>query len=742
MNILILSWKDIKNPDSGGAELVTFEFAKRLVNEGNQVTIFCRKFSNSKSVENIDGIRIYRKGNVLTTYFHAWRYYRKLNPKPDLVIDMLNTIFWQTPLYVPRSKRLAYVNQLARGVLFYELWPPISWIAYLLEHLQFMSYKTTQVLCFSNSTKEDLLKIGLNESNIHMFPLGIDPKKYRQSQKTEFPLFLCVNRLVRMKRTDLPIKAIEVLRHKYPNIRLHIMGRGYEQERLQLLVQKLNLQRNVSFDFNGNDDEKIKFMSQAWALIFPSVKEGWGMTVIESSACGTPTIASKVSGLVDSVQEGKNGVFVSKNPSPEEIAQAMERIINNDILRKQLSEDSIKLSKKYSWDESFRVFHSLINSLYINQKKNILILSWRGPKHYNSGGAEISVHEHAKAWVKAGFNVTLFTSKVIGLKSTEIIDGIRIIRQGRQIFGVQLKGFLYYIKNREAIDLIVDNFHGISFFTPFYTLKPKIAFIHEVAKEVWFLNYLLPPLNYIFGFIGYVFEPLIFRFIYTKVPFITVSNSTKQDLLAWGITEKNIHVIHNGILIHKPDKKVSKEKIKTIIFLGEISKDKGIEDAIHVFSNLFSQDKMWQFWVVGKGDPLYGGSVQKLINKLGLSEKIKFWGFIDEKKKFELLKRAHILIHPSQREGWGQVVIEAAAMGTPTVGYKVPGLKDSIIDGKTGLLSEINTNDLTITINKLINDPLLYRKLQENCIEWSKKFTWEKSTQQSLSLIQRLISLN
>lgn len=372
-------------------------------------------------------------------------------------------------------------------------------------------------------------------------------------------------------------------------------------------------------------------------------------------------------------------------------------------------------------------------------KKNILIMSWRGPKHYNAGGAEISVHEHAKAWSRAGFNVTLFTSKIIGLKTAEIIDDIQIIRQGRQIFGVQLYAFLYYLKNRKYIDLVVDNFHGISFFTPFYVFKPKIAFIHEVAKEVWFLNYLYFPLNYVFGLVGYLLEPLIFRLVYSRVPFITVSDSTKQDLLAWGIPERNINVIHNGIHTRKVSKDVSKEVIKTLIFLGELSKDKGIEDAICVFSKLLIQDKMWQFWVVGKGEVLYGNRIRKLVSKLDLDEKIKFWGFVNEEKKFKLLRRAHILIHPSRREGWGQVVIEAAAMGTPTVGYRVAGLRNSILDGKTGLLSEVNIDDLTNKIIGLANDNKLYEKFQNNCIKWARQFTWNKSTEQSIRLVKQLL---
>lgn len=739
MNILMLSWKDIKNPDAGGAESVTFELAKRLVQEGNRVTIFCRGFSKAPSTEDINGIKIYRKGNIFTTYFHAWIYYKKLDPKPDLVIDMLNTVFWQTPLYVPKYKRVAYVNQLAREVLFYELPFLVSRVAYFLERLQFMSYKTTPMLCFSESAKKDLIEIGIKESNIHMFPLGIDLTKYRHGQKAKSPFFVCVNRLVRMKRTDLAIKAIGKLKSRYPEVRLHIIGKGYQREKLESLVRDLKLSDNVSFDFDCNDEQKMKFMGQAWALIFPSVKEGWGITVMEAAACGTPTIATKVSGLVDSVQEFKNGIFISKNPSADELAKAMESIINDEDLRRRLNENSLKLSKNYSWENTFNIFYRSIQKLNSGHKRNILVLSWRGPKHYNAGGAEISVHEHAKAWVKAGFNVTLFTSKVLGLKPEEIIDGIKIIRQGRQIFGVQIHAFFYYLRNRKYFNLLVDNFHGISFFTPLYSAKPKIAFIHEVAKEVWFLNYLYFPLNYIFGFIGYLLEPLIFRFIYHKVPFITVSDSTKKDLMEWGIPDKNIHVIHNGINIIHPEKTIKKEEVKTLIFLGEISKDKGIEDAVNAFYKLSLKDEQWQFWIVGKGEMLFGGGLRELINKLGLTKKIKFWGFVSERKKFELLKRAHILIHPSRREGWGQVVIEAAAMGTPTVGYRVAGLKDSIIEGKTGFLAEVTTQDLADKIENLMNDNELYKKFQHNCIRWSKNFIWQEATEQSIKLLKDYI---
>ncbi len=120
---------------------------------------------------------------------------------------------------------------------------------------------------------------------------------------------------------------------------------------------------------------------------------------------------------------------------------------------------------------------------------NILILSWRGIGHPNAGGAEIVTHEHAKGWVKAGHQVILFTSYFPDAKREEVIDGIEIKRYGRQMLGVQWEAFKWYLFGVHCkFDLVIDQFHGIPFFTPFYVRSKKIAFIHEVAKEVWRLN--------------------------------------------------------------------------------------------------------------------------------------------------------------------------------------------------------------------------------------------------------------
>ncbi len=368
----------------------------------------------------------------------------------------------------------------------------------------------------------------------------------------------------------------------------------------------------------------------------------------------------------------------------------------------------------------------------------ILIFSWRGPRHPHFGGAEIATHEHAKGWVGAGNEVTLFTSSYKGGKEREVIDGVEVIRKGSEIFGVQIAAFFWYLFEKHAkYDLVVDQFHGLPFFTPFFVRVKKIAYIHEVAKEVWRLNPWPRPFNVIPFIVGTVFEPVIFKVFYKNMVFMTVSQSTKKDLVRWGIPRSNIKIIHNGFT--KVESGSKREKTKTIIYLGALSKDKGIEDALEVFGIINSFDNDCKFWVVGKGEMLYLKFLKSKVRNLGISDRTIFWGFVSQKKKFELLKRSHLMLNPSIREGWGLVNIEANSCGLPIVGYKVAGVRDSVIDGKTGLLCHTgDLEELATNCMSLLSDKIKYREFRRNALIWSRKFNWKLSQNKSLSLLKNI----
>lgn len=373
---------------------------------------------------------------------------------------------------------------------------------------------------------------------------------------------------------------------------------------------------------------------------------------------------------------------------------------------------------------------------------NILVFSWRDPKHPQAGGAEQVMHEHMKGWIEAGHHVTLFSSEYIGCSKDEILDGVNIIRSGHQYLDVQIRGcYWYFCGKHKKFDLVVDQFHGLPFFTPLYVRVKKMAVLQEVAKEVWLVNHLPKPFNWIIGVMGYLFEPLIFL-LYRNVHFMTGSQSAKNDLIKFGIRDKNITIVPHGVIITIPKVLPKREKKKTIIFLGALTRDKGVEDAIETFG-LLSKVGDFNFWIIGKSNSEYLSFLRERCQILKITNRVKFWGFISQSEKFQLLARAHLLINPSLREGWGLVNIEANAMGVPVVAYNSPGLVDSVKNDQSGIIvCKNNPAKLAETINKILDNKVLFKKLEIGSKKWAEKFSWKISSKESLSLIERLIKKN
>ncbi len=363
----------------------------------------------------------------------------------------------------------------------------------------------------------------------------------------------------------------------------------------------------------------------------------------------------------------------------------------------------------------------------------VLVLNWRDPKHPLAGGAEISLMHHVSYWKKSGYDVTWFSSGFHKSKKEEIYEGIKIIRAGSH-FTVSLHFFFQWMKGKfRDTDIIIDCFHFFPFFTPLY-IKDKliIGLINEIAGNVWFDNLVYP-----LAFIGYKIEPYIIRF-YRKTNFITGSKSAAEDLQSVGISKQRITVINHGFNPLIVTKKWPKEKNKTILFLGRLAKDKGIEDALLMLELLIRDDKNIQLWVVGKFESKnYEKRLKKLISEFKVKKNCTFFGYVDEEKKSELLQRAWIMAHPSAREGWGLNVIEANSVGTPVVGYNVQGLRDSIIDNKTGLLVEPDAISLADGVEKVLENKKLLRMFSLEAKKWSKTFSWEKSGRESFLFVNK-----
>ncbi len=215
---------------------------------------------------------------------------------------------------------------------------------------------------------------------------------------------------------------------------------------------------------------------------------------------------------------------------------------------------------------------------------------------------------------------------------------------------------------------------------------------------------------------------------YKKRPTITVSQSTKEDLKKLGF--HHLTIIPNGLEKKPLDHIPPKPKDLKLVYLGRLKKTKNPEDALKAFKEVQKTFPETNLWIMGKG-PL----LKKLQQKYACPE-IKFWGYVSEEKKFSLLKEAHFLLVPSIREGWGQVVIQANSMGTPAIGYKVPGLTDSIKHGRTGYLVN-NYKEMAATIKEIWSDRDKYKQISQNALSWAKNFSWSKSQQSFLAFIEK-----
>jgi len=371
MKILILNWRDIKNPRAGGAEVLTHELAKGWVAAGHEVTFFSSFFKGAKKRENVDGVSIIRAGNAISVYWQAYCYYKKeFKGKFDLIIDEINTIPFFSNVYA-KEKVVCHINQLAKEVWFYESVFPVSLFGYLMEPLILRSYRNQPVITISESTKEDLLKSGFRENKIFIIPMGIEFKPLNSlPEKEELPTLIYVGRLKKSKRVHYIIEAYKLAKAKQTDLKLWIVGNG-DQSYKGHLYNLAKDEAGIKFFHNLNNRDKLRLMSLAHLIVVASVREGWGLIVTEANAMGTPALTYRVPGLKDSVNEGVNGFFTKEN-TIESLAQSMATyFLKSPESRLKYCKKALEDSRKYNWDTTVEKSLIIINKITSQKSKNV-----------------------------------------------------------------------------------------------------------------------------------------------------------------------------------------------------------------------------------------------------------------------------------------------------------------------------------------------------------------------------------
>jgi glycosyltransferase involved in cell wall biosynthesis len=358
--ILIFNWRDIRHTFSGGAEVYIHEIAKRLVNRGNTVTVFCGNDSSSPRNETIDGVHVVRRGGFYFVYIWAFLYYLlRFRGRYDVILDSQNGIPFFTPLYAsePIISLMFHVHQ---EVFYHDLSKPLAQLASFIEaKLMPWAYKHTRFITISKSTQLGMQKLGITDNKISIVSPGVDLTQFKPGQKSAFPQILYFGRLKQYKSVDVLINSFAALSKSFPTAKLIIAGDGEERDILKDLSTGLHLSRKTKFLGRVTESQKVSLMQSSWVLVNPSIMEGWGITVLEANACGTVAIASQVPGLSDSVQDRKTGLLF-KTKDILDLTAKITYLLKNNNVRKRMQLSALSWSKQFDWEIEASKFLRLI----------------------------------------------------------------------------------------------------------------------------------------------------------------------------------------------------------------------------------------------------------------------------------------------------------------------------------------------------------------------------------------------
>jgi glycosyltransferase involved in cell wall biosynthesis len=362
--ILALNWQDLKHPASGGAEVHLEEILRRLVKNGHEVDLLCCNFPGGKSEEVVEGVNIIRRGSRPFFNWIVPKAIRELTAKRnyDILFEDINKIPFYTPLYC-KLPLLVIIPHLFSNSIFKEINFFLGTYIFLAEQPYSFIYRKKHTMVISNSTAEEIVERGIARELVHVVECGIDKESYNFNPavtKFDQPTMLYVGRIKKYKSIETGIKALPRIREKIPQARFVIIGSGDYLEPLQQIVKKYDLADYVEFKGFVPHDVKIDYMRRSHLSIYPSLKEGWGLTNIEANACGTCVLASRVPGLRDSVDEGKSGLLFEHN-NVDEFAEKAIKILSDQQFRANLEKGALLHAAKYSWEKTAAKTENLID---------------------------------------------------------------------------------------------------------------------------------------------------------------------------------------------------------------------------------------------------------------------------------------------------------------------------------------------------------------------------------------------
>jgi len=367
VKILIANWQDLRNPHAGGAEVHLFELFTRIAARGHDVQLVCSGFAGGAPIEVVNGIDVHRHGGRHSFALTGWPAIRRAVRafQPDVVVDDINKLPIYTPTLTSRPI-YAIVPHLFGTTAFEEAPWPMAATVWAAELAIPPVYRRARFHAISDSTRDDLIRRGVAADRISVVYPGVDSVHFCPDPATPRltpPRFVYIGRLKRYKGVEFLIRALAIARRERPDLTLDIAGSGDDRPRLEALARAEGLGEAVRFLGFVDSATRLRLLREAVANVFPSPKEGWGITVMEAAACGTPSLASNSPGLRDSVKDGRTGILVPHGDAAG-LAREMLRLAGDPTLVDTLGRAARLWAQQLSWDAAAETVEGHLKELH------------------------------------------------------------------------------------------------------------------------------------------------------------------------------------------------------------------------------------------------------------------------------------------------------------------------------------------------------------------------------------------
>jgi glycosyltransferase involved in cell wall biosynthesis len=360
LSVVLLNWRDMNHPEAGGSEKYLSEVAAGLAARGHRVTIRTAAYPGALRSEVVDGVRYVRRGGRHTVYLRSLAALAVRRHRADVVVDVQNGVPFLTPLVRSGRAVVNLVHHVHREQWSVVFGPVVARAGWFLEsRVAPRVYARSRYVAVSESTRDELAGLGVDAARVTVIHNGTDAVADEHVTRADHPVVVVLGRLVPQKRVEIAMRAVRDLAPDHPGLELWVVGSGYWDTELHRVADELGIRDRVTFTGHVSEAEKHRLLAEAWVLALPSLKEGWGLVVVEAGVHGTPTVAfADVGGLNDSVRDGETGVLV--HGAQAEFTLALGVLLDDGATRAAMSGRAVEWVTRFRWPETVTRWESLL----------------------------------------------------------------------------------------------------------------------------------------------------------------------------------------------------------------------------------------------------------------------------------------------------------------------------------------------------------------------------------------------